>query len=65
MRFLFGVLVGYSMRGESKLLITILATLVLFSYVICRQAHSWRSIWTYNVSAIRDQLKPEFQRSKD
>ncbi len=34
MRFLFGVLVGYSMRGESKLLITILATLVLFSYVI-------------------------------
>ncbi len=34
MRFLFGVLVGYSMRGESKLLITMLATLVLFNYVI-------------------------------
>ena len=34
MRFLFGVLVGYSMRGKSKLLITVLATLVLTVYVI-------------------------------
>ncbi|MGH9969069.1 MAG: PASTA domain-containing protein [Pyrinomonadaceae bacterium] len=34
MRFLFGVLVGYSMRGKSKLLITVLTTLVLTVYVI-------------------------------
>ncbi|CAN5632197.1 hypothetical protein BH20ACI3_BH20ACI3_15900 [soil metagenome] len=34
MRFLFGVLVGYSMRGKSRLLITVLATLVLTVYVV-------------------------------
>ncbi len=34
MRFLFGVLVGYSMRGRSKLLITVLAALVLTVYVV-------------------------------
>ena len=30
MRFLLGVLVGYSMRGKKKLLITILATVAFF-----------------------------------
>ena len=34
MRFLFGVLVGYSMRGKEKLLITVLATVVLIVYII-------------------------------
>lgn len=34
MRFLLGVLVGYSMRGNRKLLITILATVALIVYVI-------------------------------
>lgn len=34
MRFIFGVLVGYSMRGKKKLLITVLATVVLINYVI-------------------------------
>jgi beta-lactam-binding protein with PASTA domain len=34
MRFLLGVLVGYNMRGKSKMLITIVAALVLFDYVI-------------------------------
>ena len=34
MRFLLGVLVGYSMRGKRKLLITILATVALIFYVI-------------------------------
>jgi beta-lactam-binding protein with PASTA domain len=34
MRFLLGVLVGYSMRGKKKLLITILATIVFIIYII-------------------------------
>lgn len=34
MRFLLGVLVGYSMRGKKKLLITILATIVFIVYII-------------------------------
>jgi len=34
MRFLLGVLVGYSMRGKQRLLITALATLALTVYVI-------------------------------
>jgi beta-lactam-binding protein with PASTA domain len=34
MRFLFGVLVGYSLRGQKKLLITVLASVVLIDYVI-------------------------------
>ncbi len=34
MRFLLGVLVGYSMRGKQRLLITVVATLVLTVYVI-------------------------------
>jgi hypothetical protein len=34
MRFLFGVLVGYNMRGKNKLLITIIATVLLIDYVI-------------------------------
>ena len=34
MRFLFGVLVGYSLRGKNKLLITVLATVLLIDYVI-------------------------------
>lgn len=34
MRFLFGVLVGYSMRGKEKLLITVLATVALILYII-------------------------------
>jgi beta-lactam-binding protein with PASTA domain len=34
MRFLLGVLVGYSMRGKRKLLITILATVALILFVI-------------------------------
>jgi hypothetical protein len=34
MRFLFGVLVGHSLRGKRKLLITVLAIVVLIDYVI-------------------------------
>jgi beta-lactam-binding protein with PASTA domain len=34
MRFLLGVLVGYSTRGKQKLLITVLATIVFIVYVI-------------------------------
>jgi hypothetical protein len=34
MRFLLGVLIGYSMRGKKKLLITILATVAFFVYII-------------------------------
>jgi beta-lactam-binding protein with PASTA domain len=34
MRFLLGVLVGYSMRGQKKLLITVLATIVFIVYII-------------------------------
>ena len=34
MRFLFGVLVGYSLRGKQKLLIRFLVTLALVGYVV-------------------------------
>jgi beta-lactam-binding protein with PASTA domain len=34
MRFLLGVLVGYSMRGKQKRLITVLATVVFIVYII-------------------------------
>jgi beta-lactam-binding protein with PASTA domain len=34
MRFLLGVLVGYTLRGKHKLLIGILVTLALFVYVV-------------------------------
>ena len=34
MRFLLGVLVGYSMRGKQKLLIRVLATVALIVYII-------------------------------
>ena len=34
MRFLLGVLVGYSMRGKKKLLITVLATVAFIVYII-------------------------------
>ena len=34
MRFLLGVLVGYTLRGKQKLLIRFLVTLALFVYVI-------------------------------
>ena len=34
MRFLLGVLVGYSMRGQNKRLITVLATVVFIVYII-------------------------------
>ncbi len=34
MRFLLGVLVGYSMRGKNKLLITVLTTIAFIVYII-------------------------------
>jgi len=34
MRFLLGVLVGYSVRGKKKLLITVLATVAFIVYII-------------------------------
>ena len=34
MRFLLGVLVGYSMRGKTKRLITVLATVAFIVYII-------------------------------
>lgn len=34
MRFLLGLLVGYSMRGKKKRLITVLATVALIVYII-------------------------------
>jgi beta-lactam-binding protein with PASTA domain len=34
MRFLFGVLVGYSMQGKERLLITVLATVAFIVYII-------------------------------
>lgn len=34
MRFLFGVLVGYNLRGKNKLLIIVLATVLVIDYII-------------------------------
>ena len=34
MRFILGVLVGYSMRGKEKLLITVLATIAFIVYIV-------------------------------
>lgn len=34
MRFIIGVLVGYSIRGKNKLLITVLATVLVIVYII-------------------------------
>jgi len=34
MRFIVGVLVGYSMRGKKKLLVTVLATVAFIVYII-------------------------------
>jgi chromate transport protein ChrA len=34
MRFLLGVLVGYSMRGKRKLLIRVLATVAIIVYIV-------------------------------
>ena len=34
MRFLLGVLVGYSMRGKTRLLITVLATVAFIVYIV-------------------------------
>ncbi len=34
MRFLLGVVVGYSMRGRNKLLITVLATVAFIVYIV-------------------------------
>ena len=34
MRFILGVLVGYSMRGKTKLLITVLATVAFIVYIV-------------------------------
>jgi beta-lactam-binding protein with PASTA domain len=34
MRFLFGVLVGYSMRGKERLLITVLAMVAFIAYIL-------------------------------
>jgi hypothetical protein len=34
MRFLLGVLVGYSMRGSEKRLITVLATIAFIFYIV-------------------------------
>jgi len=34
MPFLLGILVGYSMRGKKKLLITVLATVAFILYII-------------------------------
>jgi hypothetical protein len=34
MRFLFGVLVGYNLRGKNKVLITVIATVLLIEYAI-------------------------------
>jgi beta-lactam-binding protein with PASTA domain len=34
MRFLLGVLVGYSLRGKKKLLITVLATVAFIVYIV-------------------------------
>jgi beta-lactam-binding protein with PASTA domain len=33
-RFLFGVLVGYNLRGKNKLLITVIATVLLIDFVV-------------------------------
>jgi glycopeptide antibiotics resistance protein len=41
MRFLLGVLVGYSTRGKKKLLITVLATIAFIVYIILIQALTW------------------------
>ena len=42
MRFLLGVLVGYTLRGKQKLLIRVLVTLALVVYVVsCRQLRFW------------------------
>ncbi|MCA1602613.1 MAG: hypothetical protein LC776_13535 [Acidobacteria bacterium] len=65
MRFLLGVLVGYSMRGKKKLLIIVLATAAFIVFIILPTVTLLRSVWTYNMSASRDQLKPEFRRSED
>ncbi|HYJ88250.1 MAG TPA: hypothetical protein VEW46_19450 [Pyrinomonadaceae bacterium] len=58
MRFLLGLLVGYSMRGKKKLLMTVLATVAFIVYMILPAIALLAPIWTYNMSASRGQLKP-------
>jgi hypothetical protein len=41
MRFLLGVLVGYSLRGKQKLLIRFLGTLALVCMSLYRHLHFW------------------------
>ncbi len=66
MRLLLGVLVGYSMRGKEKRLITVLTTVAFIVYIILPAiALLALRLETYNRSASREQLRPEFRRSKD
>ena len=65
MRFLLGVLVGYTVRGKHKLLIGVLVTLALFVYVVLPAI----ALLGLSIDVQRerhpDQLKPRCQRSKD
>ena len=65
MRFLLGVIVGYSLRGKQKLLIRFLVTLALVVYVVIPALALLELSLTSNVSAGLDQLKPGCQCSKD
>ena len=65
MRFLLGVLVGYSMRGKKKLLITVLATIVFFVYIILPAIMLMALSLDVKRSASRDRLKPACRCSKE
>ena len=39
MRFIFGVLVGYSMRGKEKSLLIVLATMAFIVYIVVLSFH--------------------------
>jgi len=57
MRFLLGVLVGFSLRGKKKLLITVLAAVAFIVFIILPAI-------TLLALRLDVQLKPEFRRSK-
>ena len=66
MRFLLGVLVGYSMRGKKTLLITVLGTAAVIVFIVLPAIALFPSLLCpYNANAYHGQLKHAFPHSKD
>lgn len=59
MRFLLGVLIGYSMRGKRELLITVLATVAFIVYIILPAM----AILALNLDVERERLSRPAQTS--